>query len=109
MISTRRVLSFALAMGALHLTSASAFAATTLVKVECNGSCSNVTLAQACGTTGLPTGLSCDSVANPGSGTRVSCGINGATCIVFGDFFTSDRISAYCNDTSGNDAVVTCQ
>ena len=48
-----------------------------------------------------PLAISCDSIANPGLGTRVSCGTGGASCIVFADSCASDQLAAYCNDTSG--------
>jgi hypothetical protein len=107
MLTLRKLSSYGLAAGILLFTSGPA-SAQTLVKVECQGSCNNVTLGEACGGTGFPRGISCDAVANPGAGTRQPCGINGASCIPDGNFFASDRISRNCSDTSGNDAVVLC-
>jgi hypothetical protein len=109
MTATRRLFSYSFGLGALLLTAAPAFAS-TFVKVECNGPCSNVTRGQACSSAGTttPVAVSCDAPANPGLGNRVGCGTGTATCTPFGDYAASDQVSAYCDDTSGNDAVVIC-
>lgn len=85
------------------------------VKVECWGSeCNNVNLGQICDGVGLtnPVNISCDETATPGSGqvlTRCGWTENGATCTPWGNMERSDPLGAYCGDTGGYDAVVTCQ
>lgn len=79
------------------------------VKVECFGRCDLVSLGQACDTfslNSLPVAIACDDTG-VGAGINVTCG--SATCRPFGSIVRSDRVSHYCDDGAGFDAVVTCR
>lgn len=96
-------------IGSVLLASMSAMAL-GLVKIECMNNCASVNLGQACDTysTGsLPVALSCDDTA-VGSGSTIACGTGSATCRPWGSVLRSDPVSAYCQDGSGYDAIVTC-
>jgi hypothetical protein len=98
---------------ALTIALPSAAFAEGAVKVECWGSCSVVTLGQICDTYASgsqPVAISCDDT-DVGAGWNWSCGGLGgwATCRPFGSIVRSDRLSDYCSDGGGFDAVVTCK
>jgi len=95
-------------VGALSLFSISAFATVSAVTVETWGNTSTITLSQICGSSGLqkrPIGVSCEVVADPGSGASGSCGTGACKTRVFDP---NDAIGLYCQDTVGNDAIVFC-
>lgn len=79
------------------------------VKVECWGRCDLVTLGQICDTYAQdsePVALACDDTAD-GSGWTASCG--SATCKPYGSLVRFDKLSDYCAEGAGYDAVVTCR
>lgn len=82
------------------------------VKVECfNNNCDQVTVQQICDTYSAgsqPVAIACDETAWPGMGSPVPCG-NGLTCRPWGSIWPTDPLSAYCENTGGNDAIVTCR
>ena len=81
------------------------------VKVECNGHCDLVTVGQVCDSfslNSLPVAIACDDTAL-GAGASVACGTGGVVCRPFGSIFRSDRVSDYCDDGGGFDAVITCR
>jgi hypothetical protein len=81
------------------------------VKVECNGRCDLVTVGQVCDSfsvNSIPVAIACDDTA-VGAGTSVACGGGSVVCRPFGSIFRSDRVSDYCDDGGGFDAVITCR
>jgi hypothetical protein len=73
--------------------------------VECAGNCNGITLGQACGPSYYPYSVSCGNTA-VASGYNTSCGT--ATCRRYGQILAYDRIGDYCEDGTGNDAIVSC-
>lgn len=73
------------------------------VAVECNGSCSDSSLATLCQTGWRPIAVDCNN-AQEWSGTN--CGGNNV-CARF-PVLTTDTLGDYCDDTSGWDANVYC-
>lgn len=79
------------------------------VKVECWGRCDLVTLGQICDsyvTNSQPVAVACDDT---GFGLGISRTCGSSTCRPYGTLFRSDRLSDYCLDGGGYDAVVSCR
>jgi hypothetical protein len=77
-----------------------------VVSVECNGGCSDSTLAQICAKIGsgfLPFAVDCKDVDDDGG---TACG--GDNVCFARSVSTADPLSSYCDDTSGWDAQVYC-
>jgi hypothetical protein len=107
-----RILSLVCAVVSLWLASGNVHAAVGSVKVECFGRCDLITLSQVCDTYragSRPIAIACDDTAFGAALGNLTHQCGGGHCRQFGSLSSSDRVSDYCSDSPGYDAVVTCQ
>ena len=97
---------YTLTIATVTLAGAPAFAASA-VRVECNGSCSTISLGQICDRFGtLPIAIACDERITFSSTITQPCGAG--LCRGHVDFNRNQLLGDFCRDGSGWDAVVTC-
>jgi hypothetical protein len=107
--SKHGLLSLGLTLAGLLAIGASPAFAEGIVKVDCKGNCSAVTLQQICNTfkvNSVVQAVACDETADPGAGSASNCG---GTCTANGTLSGGQLLSAYCQDGLSFDAVVTCK